>query len=231
MNLHKLKNRLPAIHTWLTAAGAECLSPTNPWEVLRFRAAGATHVVYFNKKDQVSMTDATREILNAFFQGTHWSAGVAVARRKRGVDETTLRARDGDGCFLCGEVLGDDATIEHLVPVVHGGPNHISNKVLAHQACNQRLGHLSLPEKLALRDKVRHVPAAAPSAQAGEGHQKRDKSARSFGITRSPIQPWHVVCDCPVAPWESCAHTDAAEDNAFRQMISTGLDPSLVSSQ
>ena len=59
-------------------------------------------------------------------------------------------ARDGDNCFFCRKPLAGDLTVEHLVALAHGGPNHISNLVCAHAACNHEAGHLSVAEKVAL---------------------------------------------------------------------------------
>ena len=61
-----------------------------------------------------------------------------------------LISRDGEDCFFCARALGQDITVEHLVAIAHGGPNHISNLFLAHAACNNEAGHMSAPEKVAL---------------------------------------------------------------------------------
>lgn len=92
--------------------------------------------------------------MDAFVSGGKWNAGVAAPRRpKRPPEVAALLKRDGDRCFLCRQALGEDITVEHLVPRTAGGPNHMANKALAHQACNLRMGHLSLMEKIALREK------------------------------------------------------------------------------
>jgi 5-methylcytosine-specific restriction endonuclease McrA len=52
-------------------------------------------------------------------------------------------------------------TIEHLVPVAHGGPNHLSNCFLAHKRCNAAAGTLSAAEKVRLRDAMRAKRRAA----------------------------------------------------------------------
>ena len=61
-----------------------------------------------------------------------------------------LLVRDGNACLFCGKPLDGDITVEHLVAIAHGGPNHVSNLFLAHAACNQAAGHMSAPEKVAL---------------------------------------------------------------------------------
>ena len=145
--------KLANFRAWLANAGAEILAPTNEWEVLRFRARGKTQVLYKNARGVVNTAACDKTILNAFANGTPWSAGVAVKRAPRRPKEVSaLLQRDGDKCFLCGFPLDDDATIEHLVPLAHGGPNHLSNMALAHERCNGLMGAKSLMEKIKLRE-------------------------------------------------------------------------------
>lgn len=162
----QLKKRLDPLRSFLTARGAEVLEPTNEWELLRFRADRITHVVFTNKRGTLSANERTKHIINCFSAGKPWTAGVATPRRHHGTDERALLKRDGDSCFLCRRPLGDDVTIEHLVPVVHGGANHIANKALAHAGCNMRMGHMSVMEKIALRERIASNPTAP--ADGGE---------------------------------------------------------------
>jgi hypothetical protein len=139
----------------LRAAGAEILAPTNPYEIVRFRCSKGVGVVYRGKRGETWSREAlaAREHLEA---GLGSLAPVAVKGRRR--DKATVAAlleRDGEACFFCGDHLGDDITVEHLVAIAHGGPNHISNLFLAHAACNQRAGHLSAPEKVAMAMRER----------------------------------------------------------------------------
>lgn len=154
-SVHQLRKKLPAFREFLASRGAELLEPTNEWEVLRFRAAGATSVIYTNARGSVTPSGpAAKAAMDAFVSGGKWHAGVASPRKaKRPPEVAALLKRDGDQCFLCRLPLGDDITVEHLVPRTAGGPNHLSNKALAHQSCNLRMGHLSLMEKIALRER------------------------------------------------------------------------------
>lgn len=157
----QLRKKLPTLKAWLSAAGAEILAPTNEWEMARFKAGGVTGIVYCNSVGRVKLQGPAQQAVMAFLSGQRWSAGVAVPRKRMKSDFTALVKRDGDACFLCRQPLGDDITVEHLVPVAHGGPNHISNKVLAHAACNLRMGHLSAMEKINMRDAATQAPSAA----------------------------------------------------------------------
>jgi hypothetical protein len=158
----KLFKRQAALKAWLTSRGAEVLVTTNPYEFVRYRAASETHVLYRKGDGSFTVTKAVLTMVSAFLGNQAWSAGVATKRKARNpVEVRALLARDGEGCFLCGKPLGDDITVEHLVAVVHGGPNHIANKALMHEVCNQRVHHLSVFEKVRMRDDVRAQVGAA----------------------------------------------------------------------
>lgn len=149
ITMQRLKKRMPALKDWLSAAGAEVLEPTNQWELLRFRAHSQTSIVYTNQRSSITFTGEARTALDAFFCSKPWNGGSKTKRYKSSVDITTIRARDGDDCFACcWPVTQNDETVDHLVAVAHGGPNHISNKVLMHADCNRRCGHMSAPEKV-----------------------------------------------------------------------------------
>jgi hypothetical protein len=72
-----------------------------------------------------------------------------------------LRARDGDGCWLCGGKLDFEAapnskkapTLEHLQPSSKGGSNKLDNLVLCHPGCNKQLGDRPKADKLRIREK------------------------------------------------------------------------------
>ena len=59
-----------------------------------------------------------------------------------------LRARDGDNCQLCHELMDFDlpftwrlsVTIDHKVPRAVGGTHALANLQLAHRRCNHRKG-------------------------------------------------------------------------------------------
>jgi 5-methylcytosine-specific restriction endonuclease McrA len=66
-----------------------------------------------------------------------------------------LLARDGDECWFCGDPLGDDQTIEHLVPKSAGGRNALANYALAHAKCNHDAADLPLIQKVEMRTRLR----------------------------------------------------------------------------
>lgn len=159
----------------LTARGAEILAPTNPYEVIRFRTCYGVGVVYRNAAGRLNPNGEATQALGVLNGGGSLTPGVRQKRPKPSRRQRLLAQvieRDGPDCFFCGDpmapadAMGDpaQATLEHLVSVTHGGPNHISNCFAAHERCNSLAGHMSAPEKIALRDQMRALPAAARSA-------------------------------------------------------------------
>lgn len=164
-----MKARKPGKHERFTAAltahGAEILAPTNPYEVMRFRTRHGTGVIYRNAKNIENWNEAAIAARDHLDQQKGSLAPIKVVGRKKSAGTVNrLRERDGENCFFCRVPLIGDVTVEHLVSVAHGGPNHISNLFLAHHACNQRVGHLSAPEKIAMRDNWVSGPALEQAA-------------------------------------------------------------------
>lgn len=152
---------------WLTDCGAEVLSPTSEWEILRVRTSTGIHVVHRNRKGVESWPTGLLTIAKSYRAGQFLA--LAATRRKRKKSKThqeygALALRDGTDCFYCGTVVAPPeapvpydftCTVEHLVSVAHGGPDHLSNKFLAHLKCNQIAGNRSAPEKIRLREEMR----------------------------------------------------------------------------
>ena len=137
---------------WLRQQGAEVLAPTNPYELVRFRARSAVHVVYTGRRG-ISMGKFARDCFDVFNRGGSVNMGLTATQRSYAIKhKAALLERDGDGCFFCLKAMpSDDMTIEHLVPVHKGGPDHQDNMALAHAACNQAAGNLPLRRKIDIR--------------------------------------------------------------------------------
>lgn len=73
----------------------------------------------------------------------HIKGRLASARRKGWVK--TLRKKQHDKCYWCHEPLGDDVTLEHLVPLSKNGEDSIENAAAAHSKCNSEKGDM-MPE-------------------------------------------------------------------------------------
>lgn len=147
------KKQLNQFIGFLGSAGAEILSPTNPWEVLRFKANCEIGIVYKNKNDNLTFVGQAEEAREAFINKKSWSACKKLPRVKKSGVVTTLLSRDGNNCFYCGLQLEDGKeTVEHLFSINQGGRNHIANLALAHFECNNEASHLSVVEKVKLRE-------------------------------------------------------------------------------
>jgi hypothetical protein len=151
---------IKAFKAWLTDCGAVLVPPTSQWEVLRAQTCDGVQVVYRNAKEVETWPEPLIVAREAFKSGNRMSLSPDLKARKRLrhlVEQ--LAERDGLWCWFCeiGFLSSESAeiTVEHLVPKAHGGPNHPSNLVLACGACNKAAGHLSVAEKVLLRDKKR----------------------------------------------------------------------------
>jgi hypothetical protein len=159
--LAMLTSRRAKFEAFLTERGAQILQPTNQWEVLRFKTSRGTSVVYCNAKGGITPTGESLTAWTAFEKNSTWRGAPAPKKRLSGREKTlpmfnALIKRDGDACFYCGASTSeDDRSLEHLVSIAHGGPNHLSNLVLAHRKCNSDAGHMSVMEKILAREKNR----------------------------------------------------------------------------
>lgn len=152
----------PMFSAWLVARGASMLMRTNGWELARWTGDGQTSVVYFNARHNITFTGAAEAAWIAFRGGKPFRVAPAAKRAggKASPRIKALYARDGDRCFYCNTpVVMEDASVEHLVSVTHGGPSHMSNFVLAHQQCNAGAGHISAMEKIAIHIAALNKPA------------------------------------------------------------------------
>lgn len=164
----------PAFASWLAANGAEIGIPTNQYEVIRYKAhAGGrnratTHIVYAKENGLLTFTGASQMHYLSFIDDLPMRCG----REQTGKGQPTgafsravkarakLLERDGPNCWYCGTAMGDDMTLEHLIPKAKGGVNNLVNCALAHQRCNVAAAALPLADKMALRIKLRgKVPA------------------------------------------------------------------------
>lgn len=155
------QKELPSFIKWLEERGATVQDVTNPpWEMLRFRFDSQLSIVYTNKAGRLSFTGNARSAWAAYkARNNAWNLIQAKVHRPRSKVKSDLVIklldRDGSDCFYCLKPMADgQETIEHLVAVAHGGPNHMSNLVLAHPKCNHRAGSLSVMEKIKLRIKA-----------------------------------------------------------------------------
>ncbi len=138
---------------WLKQHGAEILPTSNEYESLRFKGS---EVGVFYKSGKYSGEYALHAY-NSFRRGKSWDGRpIKTGRKKIYVKEKKqLIKRDGTACFYCGNLLEDDITLEHLIPLTSGGKNILSNMVLAHEECNQKMGHKGINEKVNYAIKIR----------------------------------------------------------------------------
>lgn len=149
--------------TFLSQSGADVLTPTSQWELLRFSTARGVGIVYTNSKGRITLTGEAEEAFDAYRSQREWSAGHKTPRKGYRLNSVHRRLleRDGPACFLClKETTPDDRTIDHMIPLAHGGPNNIHNYALAHRKCNAEAGNKPLIEKIRAREALLMTEAA-----------------------------------------------------------------------
>lgn len=155
MNLSQLN--VDKFKAWLTSNGHQVLAPTNELEVVRFRNGNGTGIIYRTKGGLLNLQKQADIALHRYREGLPWPAPEKAKRKKPKVVMRTLIERDGPECFYCGDDLDlDQMTKEHMLPVACGGNNHIANLVIACAPCNLEASHLSVAEKVLLREQKRN---------------------------------------------------------------------------
>lgn len=148
--------KIDKFKTYLQAAGATLLEPTNPWELLRFKTVNGVSVVY-NGKRGITFTGEAGEAYDRMMTKNPWTITPRGLKEKRQTLSDLLK-RDGPGCWYCQTVTTDDnRTIEHILSVIHGGSNNMANLVIACEGCNKTVGSASVPEKVRYRERLKMV--------------------------------------------------------------------------
>lgn len=150
------KNDAKRFKDWLSGLGAEVLCATNPYELVRFKARGGTHIIYRNTKGIITAAGFALEAMKAFQNGIAIDMGLVKTKGLANFKQkAALVQRDGKNCFYCGLPMpDDDLTVEHLIARNKGGLNTLENMALAHSKCNLKAGHLPLMEKIKMRDET-----------------------------------------------------------------------------
>lgn len=156
---------LKAFKDWLVQRGAVLKPITNPYEVLRVDTSEGVFVVYTNSKGKQTWPVGIDALRSAYLDGKDIPLAPEQKSRVRLRHQIeAIAARDGLECWFCenGFLTPDsrEITIEHLVAVSHGGPNHMSNLVLACPDCNSEAGQLSVAEKVLVREAKRCSPCS-----------------------------------------------------------------------
>ena len=136
---------------WIVQNGGEVLDPTSQWELVRYKTPhDGLCVVYQNAKGGIKFNGVTKEHYNLFTNGRpiiiHKRS--SIAKVKKSIRQA-LSERDGACCWYC-QIGADetDMTLEHVVGINSGGPNHMNNYALACEPCNRVVGDLPVVEKV-----------------------------------------------------------------------------------
>lgn len=139
---------------WLEQNGAEILPITNEFEMLRFRGS-EVGIIYKSGKYN---SPYAKKAFDCYKNNKPWDGKPINIGRSNSYSKQkkAILKRDGCNCFYCGEPLGDDITLEHLISLSSGGKNTLGNMVLAHEKCNQNAGNKTVLQKVYLAIKMRH---------------------------------------------------------------------------
>lgn len=146
---------------WLIERGSEILLPTSEWELIRFSVIGGVAVVHRNKKGEIkSWGNNADSAFLAYRKSTPWRGSERAGRSGGGKGKREriemLLKRDGHSCCFCNKDIPEgEWTIEHFVPLTAGGPDRLSNLMLAHKDCNNQASHASAREKIELIVRIR----------------------------------------------------------------------------
>lgn len=150
--MHIETRRIPLFIDWIKKQGGEILPANSSLEWVRWKGK-QKGVLYHTGSFS---NDRAFRTFKEFLANIKWTDSPSSTPRQRGYfkQKEQILERDGDRCFFCGEKLGNDITIEHLISLSSGGIDRISNMVLAHKKCNQLAGNMTVVEKVLLRDKM-----------------------------------------------------------------------------
>jgi len=122
--------------------------------------------------------------------------GLARAARLRRIME-----RDGEACVWCRRPLAPghpDASLEHVIPRLKGGPAWLENELYACRSCNRRRGHtapVAWLEACAARGLDPDLDAVGASLErlreaiAGRGGQRRARPYLDGQLRRLAARP------------------------------------------
>ena len=160
--LTQFNKKMAAFQAWLIANGSEVFPTTNTYEIARFSTPEGTGLIHRNEAGRISSWQhGAKEAYFAFIGAKPWHASGSRPARRSKSDRVVLALieRDGSTCMYCGVPMAPaEITLEHIVPVTHGGPNHMANLALAHKLCNSTAGHLPARVKLEMAIRRRAAP-------------------------------------------------------------------------
>ncbi len=110
-------------------------------------------------------------------------------RQRKNAWREMISARTEHTCFYCG-IEGGFWTIEHLVPLSHGGTNDFPNLVRACAPCNHRRG-----SGLAIRHHMKPVPRFEQNLALAE---KALKKLDEISLRKWGVPPAHHYCNVTV---------------------------------
>jgi 5-methylcytosine-specific restriction endonuclease McrA len=138
------EQRCELMHQWYLANTERHRAATQRWA-----AANPERVQAFSRETARRWRAAhPEEAREAARKRRALKKGAAVVEQ---ISLDVLFERDGRRCHICKKMLTrSKASVDHLVPLSHGGEHSWANVALAHRSCNSRRGAGRLPAQLRL---------------------------------------------------------------------------------
>lgn len=145
-----MKKQFKSFDEYLDQIGADKIQVTSEWELARFRANDEICVIYQNQKGRISFSNTLAgKVYSSFEEGKLINIQSEKRQSLASKFKSKIFERDGNKCFYSGkEMLEEEATIEHLIPLSRGGKNNIDNLVLCLAEENQKMANKPLIEKI-----------------------------------------------------------------------------------
>ena len=145
----QIKNIFKDINIYLDYLGVNFIETTNSYEIARFIVNEETCVIYQGKKGLSGSNQIANKIINCFLSKK--LINIQETKRKSLKDKfyQKLIERDGNKCFYTNkELIEENSSIEHLIPLSRGGKNNLDNLVLCLKSENEKMANLALIEKI-----------------------------------------------------------------------------------
>lgn len=112
--------------------------------------------LYFNKnyKECLIFKKSYKQYKDIVVVGLKWN-GENVKRHTKGMAKSILDKGEITDCIYCSkELTHDNASIDHIIPIVKGGTNAQVNLIVCCKECNCERGHTDFYEYLSYKTEL-----------------------------------------------------------------------------
>lgn len=176
---------------WMKIQGVEVIRTNRVEEAFRIRTARGISIALKRADGTYIFTRELEYAWQAFRFGVKYRFSLNKTERKKmkvPVLVYELLKRDGDRCFYCDKKLKiQEIAMEHVCPISCGGPNHLSNMVLACKDCDAEVTNLPVAKKIKIRDRKRFGIKESVDEKLYGGATGCDRKSASSSSLRLPV--------------------------------------------